>query len=130
MAITGKDAIFSFDGTSYTTSDCLNDWELQDSINEVVYQCSGYDKGAAGTRSVMFNISLALAADDTTKLAALYPGATGTFEAHPGGDSVDNIEITATDALIVSAPQSAPTNGIYTLDLSIRLQDVTIGAAS
>lgn len=130
MPDTGKLGSFSFDGTVYDEDDCLSGWTLNDAINEVVYQCGGYDRAAAGTRTATFSISLGLAQDDTTKLTALYPGATGAFEAHPAGDTATYLEITATDSLITVANKSAPINGIITLDLTIRLQDITLGTAT
>lgn len=130
MADTGKDASFSFAGTVYDETDCLSGFSLNDAINEVVYQCGGVDKGAAGTRTATFNASLALAIDDETKVSAFTPGTADTFEAHPGGDTANNIEIVATEALVVQANISAPVNGIISLDLQLRLNDITIGAAT
>ena len=130
MADTGKLASFKFNGTLYDADDCLQSWNLADSINEVVYQCNSYDKGAAGTRSVVFSGSMALAKTDTTKVGAIYPGATGAFEAHPAGDTGTYIEITSTSALVTRADKSSGPNAIITLDFSIRLNDVTIGAAA
>lgn len=130
MAVSGKDASFDFGGVVYDSDDCVSGFNLSDAINEVIYQCGGMDKGAPGTRTAMFNVSLALAADDVTKVTALEPGTIDTFEAHPGGDSAGNIEVTATEALIVQANKPAPVNGIISLDLQIRLNDITIQAAS
>ena len=130
MPATGKLASFSFAATVYDEDDCVSGWSLNDSINEIIYVCGGQDQAAAGTRSTMFNVSLGLAATDTAKVIALYPGATGAFEAHPAGDTDTYIEVTATDALITVANKSAPSNGIITLDLTIRLNDVTLGAAT
>ncbi|MFW6069653.1 MAG: hypothetical protein ACOC9X_01295 [bacterium] len=130
MADTGKKASFSFDETVYDQDDCLSGWNLADQINEVVYQCGGMDRGAAGTRSAVFSISLALAADDTDKVSALEPGNEGAFEAHPGGDEAGNIEVIATDALVTVANKSAPVNGMITMDVTIRLNDVDLGAAT
>lgn len=130
MADTGKDAGFSFNGTAYTSADCLGPGTLNDSINEVIYQCSGLDKGAAGTRSITFSTSMALAKTDTTKWGALTPGATGVFEAHPAGDSSGNLEVEATDALITRANKTWGQNAIINIDLTIRLQDITLQAAT
>ncbi len=127
---TGKNASFSFGGTVYDADDCVSNWTLNDAINEVIYQCGGYDKGAAGTRSATFSVTLALAAADTTKVGALVPGGTGAFEAHPAGDTATYQEITATEALVTQATRSAPQNGVITMDLSIRLNDITLGTAT
>lgn len=126
----GKLASFSFAGTVYNSDDCLQGWTLNDSINEVIYQCSGLDKAAAGTRSVTFNASLALAASDTTKVSNLSPGSTGVFEAHPAGDTSGYQEIEATSAMVITANRSTAPNSIISLDVTIRLQDITIQAAT
>ena len=130
MPDTGKLASFSFNSQVYDEDDCVMNWSLNDSINEIIYQCGGQDQAAAGTRSSVFSASLALDATDTAKLAALYPGAAGAFEAHPAGDTPTYMEIPATDALITAANKSAPSNGLITLDLTIRLQDITLGTAT
>lgn len=130
MADTGKNASFSFGGQVYDEDDCLQSGGLNDSINEVIYQCGGMDKAAPGTRSVTFTVSMALAADDTAKIAALTPGTTSTFEAHPAGDEVGYQEVTATDALVTAFNRSWSANGIITGDVTIRLNDVTLGAAT
>jgi len=130
MADTGLLESFSFGGTVYDSDDCLQSTGLQDAISEVVYQCGGQDRAGVGSRSSTFTVSLALAKTDTAKLAALAPGATGAFEYHPGGDSAGNIEVTATEAIVTSAPISTGPNSIITLDVTFRLNDITIGAAS
>lgn len=130
MPDTGKLASFSFAGTVYDEDDCVSGWSLNDAINEVIYQCGGQDQAAAGTRSTTFSVSLGLAANDVTKVNALAPGTSGAFEAHPGGDTAGYIEVTATDSLVTAANQSAPVNGIITLDVTIRLNDVAIGTAT
>jgi len=125
MADSGKNASFSFAGTVYDADDCLQAWDLADAVQDVVYQCDGKDKHAAGTRQISFGVTLALSADDTTKVIALRPGTTGAWEGHPGGDTAGNIEVTATKGTIITAPLSAPVNGIITTDVSIALDDVT-----
>ena len=130
MGIGGKLAEFTLNGVTFDADDCLQGWNLNDAINEIVYQCNSYDKGAVGTRSVTFAGSLALDAADTAKLAALTPGATAAdFEAHPAGDTATYVEVTSSDSLCVSANQSTAPSSIYTVDFSIRLNQVTIGAA-
>lgn len=130
MADTGKNQSFKFGSTTYTASDCIQSGAINDAVNEVVYQCGGYDKGAAGTRSITFAVSLALSVTDVTKINALYPGATGTFKAHPGGDTPTYIEVVSTSALITQANKPMPVNGILSIDLVIRLNDVTFQTAS
>ena len=124
MADSGVRASFTFATIAYTTENCIQSWDLQSSINDVVYQCNGYDKHASGTKSVAFRSSLALPAN-TTVPVNLQPGTTGAFSAYPGGNTAGNILITSTRGTIISAPISAPINGIITLDLEIALDDVT-----
>ena len=73
---------------------------------------------------------MALDATDTTKVSALASGSTGTFEAHPGGDTATYIEVTSTNATVIQSNISAETNGVITLDVTIALDDVTYQAAS
>ena len=130
MGVGGKLAAFTFNSVTFNADDCIQGWNLNDAINEIVYQCNSYDKGAVGTRSVTFAGSLALDATDTAKVAALTPGVTvADFEAHPAGDTATYVEVTSTSAMCVSANQSTAPNSIYTIDFTIRLNDVTIGAA-
>ena len=130
MADGGKNASFQFAGTTYDADDCLQGWDLTDAINDIVYQCNGYDKHASGTRAVSFRASLALAATDTTKISALAPGTTGAFEAHPGGDTATYIEVTASRGTVISRPVSAPINGIISCDVEISLDDITYTSAT
>lgn len=130
MADGGNSASFSFATVLYDADDCLQGWDLNDAINDIVYQCNGYDKHAAGTRAITFSASLALAKTDTTKVSAFAPGTTGAFEAHPGGDSSGAIEITATKGTVISAPISSGPNNIIAIDVEIALDDVTYAAAT
>lgn len=131
MATSGKNASFKVNSTTYDSDDCVSDWTINDMINAITYQCGGFDQTAAGTRVVSFSASLGLAATDTTKVSALAPGTViTTFEAHPAGDTATYIEITSTAGLVVSRNISAPANGIIQLDVEIRLDNVTFGAAS
>lgn len=130
MAVGGKLASFSFGGTLYDADDCLQGWDLNHSINEIVYQCNSLDQAAAGTESAVFSVTLALAASDTTKVSALKPGTTGAFEAHPAGDTSGYQEITATDALVTQSNRSTAPNSIIAMAVTIRLQDITLATAT
>ena len=130
MADSGKNASFKFTTILFDADDCLQSWDLNDAIADVVYQCNGMDKHAIGTRAVTFRVTLALAAGDTTIITLFAPGTTGAFEAHPGGDTSGYIEISATRAQVNTANLSAPTNGIIAADLEFALDDVTIDAAT
>jgi len=130
MAVTGKLARFVFNGVTFDEGDCLQGWNLNDAINEVVYQCNSFDQGAAGTRTVTFSGSMALDATDTAKLAALTPGATAIdFVAYPAGTTATYVKVTSASSLCVSANLTTAANAIFAVDFSIRLNAVTIGAA-
>ena len=128
MAVGGKNAAFTFAGTVYDADDCLQGWDLNSSINDIVYQCNGYDKHAVGTKVISFRTSLALPAD-TTIWIDLAPGTTGAFEGYPAGATTDYMAITATRGMVVSAPMTAPINGIIAIDVEIVLDDVTYTCA-
>ena len=130
MADSGKKAAFSFAGTSYTTASCLQGWDLSNAVNDIVYQCNGFDKHLPGTGSASFRVSLALAATATTTVIAFAPGTTGTFTAHPSGDVTGYIEVSATRAQVNSANISAPINGVITVDIEIALDDITLTTAA
>ena len=130
MPSSGNNAAFMFATIVYDADDCLQSWDLNNAINDVVYQCNGYDKHAVGTKTVTFRASLALASTDTTKVAALAPGTTGNFEAHPAGDSSGTIEIEVTRAQVNSANMSAPVNGIIAIDVEFGLDDIDLGAST
>ena len=130
MAASGKNASFNFATVLYDADDCLQGWDLNSAINDIVYQCNGYDKHLPGTKALTFRVSLALAAADTTKVSALAPGTTGAFEAHPAGDTPTYIEVRATRAQVNSANLSAPINGVITVDAEFGLDDVTYAAST
>ena len=131
MSVGGKGARFMFAGVNYTTNDCLQGWDLNSAINDIVYQNNGYDKHAVGTKVVTFSVSLALAATDTTKVTALQPGTESTqFSAHPAGDHTSYIEISSTAVQVNSANISAPANGIIAIDAEFALSNITYTTAS
>lgn len=129
MADSGKAAGFKFGTTTYTTANCLQSWDLNSAINDIVYQCNGYDKHAVGTKAITFRVSMGLDAENTTTVIALAPGTTGAFEAHPAGNYTSMIEVSATRAQVNSANMSAPVNGIIVLDVEFGLDDVTYTTA-
>jgi hypothetical protein len=130
MATTGKLASFKFGATTYDSDDCLQNWNLSRSVEDITYYCSGRNKHLAGNADAVFTCSLALGATDTTKISALTEGATGAWEGHPAGDTASYIEFTATKGTVISAPVSAPQNGFIALDLTIALDGCTAAAAS
>jgi len=130
MADSGKLAAFTFAGTSYTSSACLQGFDFNNAINDIVYQCNGYDKHLPGTNAATFRVQLALAKTATTTVIALAPGTTGAWLGHPAGDVTGNIEISATRAQVNSANLSAGPNAVIALDVEFALDDVTLTTAS
>ena len=131
MADKGSKAKFVFGATSYTTEDCLQSWDFNQSVQDIVYQCSGYDRHLGGTKNVGFSVSLALAATDSTKISGLAPGThTSIFQANPAGDGTTNyIEITSTDVWVLTQNVTAPINGVIAMDVTMALNNVTITKA-
>ena len=130
MADSGKNASFKFTTVLFDADDCLQGWNLGNAINDVVYQCNGYDKHAIGTHAATFRVSLAMAATDTTKMTLLAPGTTGAFEAHPAGDTPGYLEIEVARAEIISSNISTSANAIILADVEFGLDDIDIGAAT
>ena len=130
MPTPGKNASFKFGGVLFDADDCLQGWDLSSAINDIVYQCNGYDKHLNGSKAVAFRVSLALAATDTTRVTAFAPGTSGAFEAHPGGDTATYIEIEVTRAQVNTANISAPMNGVIAIDVEFGLDDIDYGAAT
>jgi len=128
MAIGGKLAGFKFATLEYTTQSCIQSWDFQSAINAITYQCNGYDKTASGTKQVAFRITMGLDAD-TTLLINFMPGTTGLWEGFPAGETTGYIKITSTRGTVISAPLSAPQNGIISMDVEIALDDVTYTTA-
>lgn len=127
-AITGKNQQFTFGATTYDEDDCIQEGGLEKSINEVIYQCNGEDIGLGGTKSAVFSVTLALAANDVTKINALAPGTTGAFVYKPAGSAIGKPKISAARGLVTSRPLSAPVNGVFTTDVTIRLDVITLGS--
>ena len=130
MADSGVNASFSFGGTVYDADDCLQNWNLDWSVEDITYYCNGAQKHLPGNVNAVFTATLALAATDTTKIGALEPGSTGVWEGHPAGDTATYIEYEATKGTVLSAPVSAPQNGVISIDVTIALDDCTDGAAT
>jgi len=126
----GKNASFKFTTILFDADDCLQSWDLNQAVNDIVYQCNGYDKHLVGTKSQTFRVSLALAATDTAKVTLFTPGTTGAFEAHPAGDTPTYIEIRATRAQVNSAPMTAPINGVIAVDVEFGLDDITLATST
>lgn len=132
MAVTsGKNASLTINSTTLGSSDCLQSTGIADAINEVIYQCGGYDQAVAGTATITASFSAVLSATDTTKLAALAPGtAITTFKYFPFGTTSGYIKYTATAGVITAAPLSTAPNSVGTLDVTVRLNNITRAAST
>ena len=130
MATSGVSAEFKFGGTTYDADDCLQNWNLDRSVEDITYYCNGHTKHLGGNANAVFTCSLALSATDTAKIAALEEGSTGVWEGHPAGDTATYIEFTSTRGTVINSPVSAPQNGVITMDVTIALDDLTDAAAS
>jgi hypothetical protein len=129
MADSGKNSSFIFAGQTYDSDDCLQGWDLNQAVADATYLCDGYEKHAGGAKTISFTVSMALAATDSTKLSYLVPGTTGTFTAYPAGLTTNYIEVTSTKATIITSNVTAPINGFIAADVTIGVDDLTVGKA-
>lgn len=130
MAADGKNAAFIFGATTYDSDDCLQSSSLNASVAEVVYFCSGVEKMVTGTKTITFSASMAMAASDTTKVAALDEGSTGAFTYFPGGNTAGYIKDTSTRATVTANNITATPNAVILMDVTFRLDDLTRGTAT
>lgn len=128
--VTGINESFKFGSTVYDADDCLQSGAITDAIQEVLIQCGGYNIAGEGPRDVTFAVSMGLAKNDVTKINALEPGNTATFEAHPAGDVFGNIEVISTEAKVISRNINYAVAAFITMDVTFRLNDVTFQSAS
>lgn len=128
--VTGINESFKFGSTTYDADDCIQSGAITDAIQEILIQCGGFNVAGEGPRDVTFTASLGLAANDVTKINALEPGTTAAFEAHPAGDTFGYIEVIATSAKVISRNINYAVAAFITMDVTIRLNDVTFQAAS
>jgi len=132
MAVTGRYALFKF-GTTYGPADCLQGMDITDNINDVVYQCNGYDKHVPGTRALTARVSMALPTGSaTTVLSHIYPGAESTqaWFMPMGRAPAKKPQYTPSRAQCNRADVSAPINGIIVADFEFGLDSITITAAT
>jgi hypothetical protein len=125
MAVGGKRASFLWTTVTFTSESCIQGFDFNSSLNDIVYQCNGYDKHASGTRVCSFRTSLALNSTDVFTVGLFTPGTTGAWAGYPAGYTTDYIGFTATRGTVISAPISAAPNGILQIDVEIALDDVT-----
>ena len=135
MAYVGKNANFYF-GTSWGPPDCLQSMDITDNINDIIYQCNGYDRHTIGTRAIGITVSIALSGTEaTTMLSYIYPGAESTQAVfrpmgHSTASDQQRLKYSATKTLCVRGDIGAPINGMVTADYAFVLDDVTIAAAT
>ena len=131
MAVSGISQSFTFGATTFDADDCIQSASLNRSVNASMYQCGGTMKTALGAKTYVFNTSLALAANDTAKVAALQEGDNSTlFKWFPAGVTSGNIKVSSTKAWVVAANYSAPVNGVLTVDVTINLDNLTDGTST
>ncbi len=131
MAVSGISQSITFGSTTFAAADCIQSATLNRSVNASNYQCSGVMKTALGAKTYVFNMTLALAASDTVKVAALQEGDNATtFKWFPGGVTSGNMKVTSTKAWVVAANYSAPVNGVLTVDVTINLDNLADGTST
>lgn len=131
MAGTGLSQSFTFGTTTVAASGCIQSSSLDNSVNAAMYQCGGVMKTALGAKTYVFQATLAYDETDTTVGLAFEPGDNSTiFKYFPGGVTSGNIKFTSTKAWVVAARYTAPVNGVITLDITINLDALTIGAST
>jgi hypothetical protein len=122
-------AMLEIDSVEFDDTACLQGFTLNWSVQENTYFCSGTMKGEPGVHDRTISGQVILDADDTAALAKLTPGYVYTdLKAYPAGDTIGNIGGTSTDGYVQAAPRSAQRGGLYTIDLTIRLNNYTEAA--
>lgn len=127
----GSYAAFNFGGTTYR---CLTNYNWNGQVQEAVERCSSatgaQTQRVAGAPEDVFTFDVILDAEDVTTLNALKRGQTGAFEFHPEDDVADNIEFTATSALVSRSSLAGAPGRISILSISMGIiGDLTIQAA-
>lgn len=128
----GNNASVSFGGTAYS---CLGSYRLSQTNNVAKQSCSG-SSGAvmhksSGVTDSTLTFDHLLEANDITTINALTPGTSGALELHPEGDSIGNIEATATSAVVASAELGASVGDLTILSITLEIDgNVTFAAAA
>lgn len=130
MAFKGVPSI-TFGGTTYNADDCLQPGITFTVGNtDLTYVCNGYVKHEPGAETITLSFSIAMDQADTTQIAALMSGSTGTAEYHPYGDTAGNIEHTTTNATITGFNENGGSDNIVIADITMVWDDRTTGAAA
>ena len=119
-----------FSSTTFDSDDCIQVASFTNAKEDITYRCGGDFAHLAGTSTIALSFSIALSNTDTSKLSTLAPGATGTCEYYPFGNTATYIKHSTTKATVVQANESDSAGKVVTLDVSIVWDDVTTAAAS
>jgi len=130
MAGSGLLQSFTFGGLTFDTDNCVQSAGVNTSLQTGQYQCSGIMKNVVGAKSFSFNYSLAIPVANDSEITALDVGSTSTFVYYPFGNTATYIKLTATRGVSTALNISAPANGVVTVDGTIVLDDLTVGAAT
>lgn len=128
--VTGINESIKWGSTVYDSDDCLQSGTINDAIAEILIQCGGFNVAGEGPRDVTFAFSMGLPATAIAIINDFEPGATDTFEAHPAGDVPTYIEVVSTSAKVISRNINYAVGAFITMDVNMRLSDVTYQAAS
>ena len=130
MAASGISASFIFGGITFGVGDCIQTTGIQTSANAPTYQCSGILKNAIGAKAFSFSYSIAVGVSEDSKVTALDLNSTSAFTFYPFGNTATYLKLTSTRGQVTGQNVSAPSNGVVTVDGTIVLDDLTIGAAT
>jgi len=130
MAGSGLLQSFTFGGLTFDTDDCVQSAGVNTSLQTGKYQCSGIMKSVTGAKTFSYNYSMAVAVANDSYITALDVGSTSTFTYYPFGNTATYIKLSATRGTATALNISAPANGVVTVDGTIELDDLTVGAAT
>lgn len=126
--LSGMTATFIFGGLTFNDDDCIQNTGINTTMQIPQYQCSGIMKNVVGAKSFVFNYTIVVSATNDSHVTALDIGSTSTLTYQPFGTTAGRLKYTSTRGIAASQNVSAPVNGVVTVDGSINLDDLTIGA--
>jgi len=122
--------VITFGTQTYDADDCIQVVSFTHGAEDITYQCGGSTKHIAGDDDATLSFSLALAANDVSKVAALAVGATGACSYYPGGNTTGNIRYSTTKATVLKADIGDVVNKMIVIDVTMGWDDTTVGAAT
>ena len=125
---TGINAVFIFGGITFNADDCIQNTGINTTLQIPQYQCSGVMKNVVGTKAFVFNYTIVVSATNDSFVTALDVGSTSTLTYQPYGTTATYQKYTSTRGIAASQNISAPVNAVVTVDGTINLDDLTIGA--